>query len=192
MVFRFEFSLRLSLRRDRSRGGLSNERDKSVMTKDARDLANLINQNEEHRRKQQDVQLHRAQVMKAKAPEFWRQFVEILEEEQKKFNETLTAPSSKYAIEYIGVDMSGPPFTRKVVRPKYPSVSLTVRLEPEASAVSINGVKQFNDSSSSREELRPRILHLHIDEDDNISIRDKGGTISLHDLALEVIKYFLP
>ena len=79
------------------------------MSNDVRDLANQINQREENLRRQQEHQIYSAQVMKAKAPEFWRQIINAIERARDGFNETLAASgNSKYAIEYIGPNTSGP------------------------------------------------------------------------------------
>lgn len=192
-MLRLKFRLELSLHIERTGEGILNEGEKSVMTTDARDLANRINRREEESRRQQEHQLYRAQVMRAKAPEFWRLFTETLEQERDKFNETLAASgNSKYAIEYIGVDRSGAPFSRKVIRGDYPSVSLTVRLEPDARLIAVEGVRKSHDTGPEGKRLPLKTWHLQIDHDDNICIRGQERTLTLNEVVIEVLQYFVP
>lgn len=190
MMLRLKFRLELSLHIERAGEGILNEGEKTVMSIDARDLANQINRREEENRRQQEYQLYRAQVMKAKAPGFWRQLIEMLEKKQGEFNETLAASNSKYKIEYIGIDTSGPPFSYKVVRSDHPSVSLKVRMEPDAHLITVEGIRVSRDTGPGGQTLPRKWWHLQIDHDDNICIKDNDRTVPLNEVADEVIRYF--
>lgn len=176
MTIAFKLNFNVSVGRGRSTS-------KGVQVSDrAKQLAEEVNKRQADQQVKDRLQLHKAEILRAKGQDFWNNFAIIFRTEFIDFNNHLNV--AEYRIETF--DDRSTPRTIKLHGGKSGSHATCV-VDVEAQTISATGVRP---GAPNRFTLDYR---LSVDDEDNVRIRNNaggGGVVSESDVAIEVLKFF--
>lgn len=132
-------------------------------------------------------QRYRAQTLRTKAPDLWREITETAGRAVAQFNEGVGA-GSKDAIDYFSTADPLTPFGMQLYRTIFPAIHLRPRLDVEDLSVRIECTRHADHDN--RKEDRPVRLPLELDTNDKIYILDGEQRLNAEEFARKLLGYF--
>lgn len=175
MTFAFKLNLSLSVGQ-----GNGNREEVFRMSEAAKRLAEQVNKRQEDQEVKARLQLHKAEVLRAKRYAFWNDFVILFRKEFNAFNNNLNDP--EYQIEELD-DVS----TIYTIILRGGKGGTNAQVECSEQLLSASGERPGKFKKLNE------VVILVVDDQDNIHLKDGEGNkgwISQSEFALRVLRFF--